>query len=82
MEVDTDNTTPKVASEKRALEQGARGVRAVAGKSSGNTEVEKLIMQVGRLTLQNTKLLREHTAQLTHVVLLPTDSPIAQTMSD
>eukprot|EP00972_Heterocapsa_arctica_P106710 15717272-Heterocapsa_arctica.AAC.1 len=66
MEEDTDKSAHKVASNNRVLEQGARGVRAVAGKSSGNIEVEKLVVQVGRLTLQSTKLLREHTAQLAH----------------
>eukprot|EP00972_Heterocapsa_arctica_P108075 15917009-Heterocapsa_arctica.AAC.1 len=57
MEVDTDKSVRKVARKKKGLEQGARGVRVVAGKSSGNIEVEKFVVQVGRLTLQNTKLL-------------------------
>eukprot|EP00972_Heterocapsa_arctica_P045239 6678139-Heterocapsa_arctica.AAC.1 len=67
MEVDTDKPTRKVASKKRGLAQRAQAVRAVAGKPSGNIEVEKLVVQLGRLTIQNTKLLREHTAQLAHV---------------
>eukprot|EP00972_Heterocapsa_arctica_P026061 3837070-Heterocapsa_arctica.AAC.1 len=82
MIVDTERPARQAASKKRALEQGARGVRAVAGKPSANIEVEKLVVQVGRLTLQNTKLLRGHTAQLAHVVRLPTESLIAQTMSE
>eukprot|EP00972_Heterocapsa_arctica_P061345 9045119-Heterocapsa_arctica.AAC.1 len=54
MVVDTDKPARQAASNKRVLEQAARGVRVVAGKLSGNIEAEKLVVQVDQSPIAHT----------------------------
>eukprot|EP00972_Heterocapsa_arctica_P023656 3486022-Heterocapsa_arctica.AAC.1 len=57
-----------------------RGPRCTGGAGVDGDD-HTLVLQLGRLTLQNTRDLRAHAAALQHVVLISSEHSIAKTMN-